>query len=46
MSGMIAVEEALARVLASAGTPLDEERVGLDVARGRVLARDLAGLRT
>src|SRR5271166_1630283 len=46
MSGMIAVEEALARVLASAGTPLDEERVGLDVARGRVLARGLAGLRT
>src|SRR5271165_3855170 len=46
MSGMIAVEEALARVLASAGTPLDEERVGLDAARGRVLARGLAALRT
>src|SRR5271165_7346910 len=46
MSGMIAVEEALARVLASAGTPLDEERVGLDAARGRVLARDLKALRT
>ena len=46
MSGMIAVEEALARVLASAGTPLDEEWVGLEAAHGRVLARDLAASRT
>ena len=46
MSGMITVEEALRRVLASAETPLAEERVALDVAHGRVLARDLVGLRT
>ncbi len=46
MSGMISVEEALARVLASAGTPLGEERVALEEAYGRVLARDLAALRT
>jgi molybdopterin molybdotransferase len=46
MSGMITVEEALARVLASAATPLDEERVALEAAHGRVLARDLAALRT
>ena len=46
MSDMITVEEALARVLASARTPLDEERVALDAAHGRVLARDLAALRT
>src|SRR5271157_4505359 len=43
---MISVEEALARVLASAEAPLAEERVSLEAAHGRVLARDLAGLRT
>ncbi len=46
MSGMISVEEALARVLASAEAPLDEERVALEAAHGRVLARDLVALRT
>ena len=46
MSGMITVEEALARVLASAKPPLDEERVALDEACGRVLTRDLSALRT
>ncbi len=46
MSGMITVEEALKRVLASAETPLGQERVALDAADGRVLARDLAARRT
>ena len=46
MSGMISVEDALARVLASAEAPLDEEQVALEAAHGRVLARDLAALRT
>ena len=46
MSGMISVEEALERVLASADAPLAEERVRLDAAHGRVLARDLVALRT
>ena len=46
MSGMISVEDALARVLASAESPLDEEQVALEAAHGRVLARDLAALRT
>ena len=46
MSGMITVEEALARVLAAAEAPLAEERVPLEEAFGRVLARDLAALRT
>jgi molybdopterin molybdotransferase len=46
VSGMISVEEALARVLASAQAPLDEEQVALEAAYGRVLARDLAALRT
>ncbi len=46
MSGMITVEEALARVLASAETPLGETRASLDAAFGRVLARDLVALRT
>jgi len=46
MSGMITVEEALARVIASAEAPLDEERVALDEACGRVLTRDLSALRT
>jgi molybdopterin molybdotransferase len=46
VSGMITVEDALARVLASAEAPLDEERVALEAAHGRVVARDLAALRT
>ena len=46
MSAMITVEEALKRVLASAETPLDEEKVALEVAYGRVLARDVKALRT
>ncbi len=46
MSDMITVEEALARVLASAEAPLGEERVALEEAYGRVLAKDLAALRT
>jgi molybdopterin molybdotransferase len=46
MNGMISVEEALARVLASAGTPLEEEQVALEAGFGRVLARDLVALRT
>ena len=43
---MITVEEALARVLASAEAPLEEETVALASAYGRVLARDLKALRT
>jgi molybdopterin molybdotransferase len=46
MNGLISVEEALARVLASAEAPLGEERVALEEAYGRVLARDLPALRT
>jgi molybdopterin molybdotransferase len=46
MSTMISVEEALARVLSSAESPLEEERVPLSLGRGRVLARDLVALRT
>ena len=46
VSSMITVEEALRRVLASAETPLEEEKVALDKAYGRVLARDLKALRT
>ena len=46
VSSMITVEEALRRVLASAETPLGEEKVALDKAYGRVLARDLKALRT
>jgi molybdopterin molybdotransferase len=46
MSSMISVEEALKRVLASAETPLEEEKVALQVAYGRVLAHDLKALRT
>ena len=46
MSGMMTVEEALARVLASAETPLEPEQVALKAAHGRVLAKDLAALRT
>jgi hypothetical protein len=39
MSAMITVEEALARVLASAETPLEEEKVALR--QGAGAARDL-----
>jgi molybdopterin molybdotransferase len=46
MSAMITVEEALKRVLASAETPLEEEKVALQSACGRVLAHDLKALRT
>jgi molybdopterin molybdotransferase len=46
MSPMITVEEALKRVLASAEAPLEEEKVALAEAYGRVLARDLKALRT
>jgi molybdopterin molybdotransferase len=46
MNGLISVEEALARVLASADAPLGEEKVALEEAYGRVLARDLPALRT
>jgi molybdopterin molybdotransferase len=46
VSPMITVEEALARVLASAEAPLEEEKVALESAYGRVLARDLDSLRT
>jgi molybdopterin molybdotransferase len=46
MSAMITVEEALARTLASAETPLQEEKVALESAYGRVLARDIEALRT
>ena len=46
MSGLITVEEALARVLASAETPLAEERVALEEAFGRVLSQNLDALRT
>ena len=46
MSSMISVEEALKRVLASAETPLEEEKVALPAAYGRVLAHDLKALRT
>ena len=46
MSSMITVEEALTRVLASAEAPLEEEKVALGAAYGRVLAHDLKALRT
>ena len=46
MSAMISVEEALKRVLASAETPLEEEKVALQAGYGRVLAHDLKALRT
>ena len=45
MSSMITVEEALKRVLASAEAALEEEKVALELAYGRVLARDLKALR-
>lgn len=44
--GMILVADALARVLESVAAPLGEEEVALDAALGRVLARDVAALRT
>jgi molybdopterin molybdotransferase len=43
---MITVEEALARVVASAEGSLQEENVALEAAYGRVLARELKALRT
>src|ERR1700689_5845649 len=46
MNAMMTVEEALARVIASGAPPLDEEKVALEQAYGRVLARDLGALRT
>ncbi len=46
MSPMISVEEALARVLASAETPLEEENIALESSYGRILSRDLSALRT
>jgi molybdopterin molybdotransferase len=46
MSAMISVEEALARVLASAKAPLEEETIVLQAGYGRVLAHDLKALRT
>ena len=46
MNAMMTVEEALARVIASAETPLEEEKVALEQAYGRVLVRDLKALRT
>ena len=46
MSGMMTVEDALARVLASADPPLGEERVALAAAHGRVLGREVVALRT
>ena len=42
---LISVEEALARVLASASEPLEAETVALSDALGRTLARDLASRR-
>jgi molybdopterin molybdotransferase len=46
MSEMITVEEALARVLASAESPLEDEKVPLEAAYGRVLTRDIKASRT
>jgi molybdopterin molybdotransferase len=46
MNAMITVEEALARVLASAEAPLDEEKVAIAASYGRVLAHSLMALRT
>ncbi len=43
--GLISVEEALARVLASARDPVNEESVALGDALGRTLARDVRSLR-
>jgi molybdopterin molybdotransferase len=46
MSDMITVEAALARVLASATSPLEEEIVVMEATYGRVLAHDIKALRT
>ena len=46
MKAMMTVEEALARVIASGAPPLEEEKVALESAYGRVLVRDLGALRT
>ena len=46
MNAMMTVEEALARVIASGAPPLEEEKVALEQAYGRVLVRDLGALRT
>jgi molybdopterin molybdotransferase len=46
MKAMMTVEEALARVIASGDPPLDEEKVALEQAYGRVLVHDLKALRT
>jgi molybdopterin molybdotransferase len=43
---LLPVEEALARVLASAGEPMEEESVRLSEAFGRTLARDIVARRT
>jgi molybdopterin molybdotransferase len=43
---MITVDEALARVLASAEAPVEEEKVMLDAAYGRVLMGEIKALRT
>ncbi len=45
-SGLISVEEALARVLASVAAPLPAERVAVEAALGRILAEDIRALRT
>src|ERR1700684_969556 len=46
MKAMMTVEDALARVIASGAPPLDEEKVALEQAYGRVMVRDLKALRT
>ena len=46
MSKLIPVEEALARILASAAEPVAAEMVGVADAYGRTLAEDVAALRT
>jgi molybdopterin molybdotransferase len=45
-AGLISVEEALARVLASAKAPLPAETVAIEDALGRALAADIRALRT
>ena len=46
MAALVPVEDALARILATATQPLEPETVPLAQALGRRLARDLAALRT
>ena len=46
MSGLIPVEEALGRVLASVPGPVEAETVPIGIAAGRTLAADIAALRT